>query len=121
MRQNQLSGAVEVRVHPEVREAEPGETIKLTAVVVNAKAGHMIPTGSAEERVVWLHVEATDAAGIINAVDISPQTFIAAPGVPLGLSRDAQYKCSDRLIHDPLQIGVATMVLNACQSVTRSP
>ena len=58
-----LAGVVEVRIHPETREAEPGDTVKLTAVVVNAKAGHKIPSGSAEERVLWLHVEATDAEG----------------------------------------------------------
>ena len=45
--------SIEVRIHPEVREAEPGETVKLTAVVVNAKAGHKVPSGSAEERVLW--------------------------------------------------------------------
>lgn len=58
-----LSGVAEVRIHPESREAEPGDTVKLTAVVVNAKAGHKIPSGSAEERVLWLHVEAKDARG----------------------------------------------------------
>ena len=56
-----------------------------------------------------LVVDATNAAGIIHAEDISPQTFIAAPGMPLGLSREALNKLSDRLLHDPLQIGVATM------------
>ena len=56
-----LSGVAEVRVHPEVREVEPGDPISITAVVVNAKAGHRIPSGSAEERVLWLHVEAKDA------------------------------------------------------------
>jgi pyrrolysine biosynthesis protein PylD len=54
-------------------------------------------------------VDATTAAEIIHTVDISPHTFIAAPGMPLGLSRDALEKVSDRLLHDPLQIGVATM------------
>lgn len=58
-----LSGVIEVRIHPEVREAEPRETVKLTATVVNAKAGHMVPSGSAEERMLWLHVEAVDAKG----------------------------------------------------------
>jgi len=56
-----------------------------------------------------LVVDATNAAGIIHAKEISPQTFIAAPGMPLGLSREAANKVSDRLLHDPLQIGVATM------------
>jgi len=58
-----LSGSVEVRIHPNEIEAARGDTVKLTVTVVNAKAGHMIPTGSAEERVVWLHVEARDSAG----------------------------------------------------------
>jgi len=58
-----LAGAVEVRIHPSARRARPGETVTMTATVVNAKAGHAIPSGSVEERVVWLHVEAVDAAG----------------------------------------------------------
>ena len=56
-----------------------------------------------------LVIDATNAAEIVHAGDISPQTFIAAPGIPLGLTRDALNKVSDRLLHDPLQIGVATM------------
>jgi pyrrolysine biosynthesis protein PylD len=56
-----------------------------------------------------LIVDATNAAEIIRSEDIASQTFIVAPGIPLGLSRKALYKVSDRLLHDPLQIGVATM------------
>ena len=56
-----------------------------------------------------LVVDATNAADIIHADDISPSMFIAAPGMPLGLSRNALKKVSDRILHDPLQIGVATM------------
>ena len=56
-----------------------------------------------------LVIDATNAAEIVHAGDISPKTFIAAPGIPLGLTRDALNKVSDRLLHDPLQIGVATM------------
>jgi pyrrolysine biosynthesis protein PylD len=56
-----------------------------------------------------LMVDATDAAEIIHAGDVSSWTFVAAPGIPLGLSRNAREKISDRMLHDPLQIGVATM------------
>ncbi len=70
-----LAGVAEVRIHPETREAEPGDTMKLTAVVVNAKAGHKIPSGSAEERVLWLHVEATDAAGKSYHLAVDPKGF----------------------------------------------
>jgi len=58
-----LAGVVEVRVHPEVREAEPGERVRVVAVVVNAKAGHKVPTGSVEDRLLWLDLEAKDAKG----------------------------------------------------------
>lgn len=58
-----LAGSVEVRIHPAELELAPGATQRLVATVVNAKAGHMIPSGSAEERVVWLDVAAVDAAG----------------------------------------------------------
>ena len=44
-----LAGVIEVRIHPEDREAEPGDRVRLTATLVNAKAGHKVPTGSAEE------------------------------------------------------------------------
>ena len=66
-----------------------------------------------------LIVDATNAAGIIHAKNISPQTFIAAPGMPLGLSRDALEKVSDRLLHDPLQIGVATMGMAIVKQISQ--
>ncbi len=70
-----LAGVAEVRVHPEAREVEPGDPIRLTAVVVNAKAGHKIPSGSAEERVLWLHVEAKDASGKVWPLRVDRKGF----------------------------------------------
>jgi pyrrolysine biosynthesis protein PylD len=61
-------------------------------------------------------IDATPAAEIIRAHHITPETYISAPGVPLGLDKDAQAQISNRLLHDPLQIGVATMVVCACKS-----
>lgn len=70
-----LAGVVEVRIHPESREAEPGDRVRLVAVLVNAKAGHKVPSGSAEERLLWLHVEATDAAGRIYHLPVDKKGF----------------------------------------------
>ena len=70
-----LMGAVEVRIHPSELEVKPGREIILTATVVNAKAGHMIPSGSAEERVVWLHVEAVDASGATHHLRVDTKGF----------------------------------------------
>jgi pyrrolysine biosynthesis protein PylD len=57
-------------------------------------------------------VDASPASGIIEARHIKPTTMVAAPGVPLGLTPEAQYRIRGRLIHDPLQIGVATMMIS---------
>jgi len=70
-----LAGAAEVRVHPEAREVEQGDPVRITAVVVNAKAGHKIPSGSAEERVLWLHVEAKDAKGQVHHLKVEKKGF----------------------------------------------
>jgi len=58
-----VRGVVELRIHPDIREAEPSERVKFTVALFNQKTGHSFPTGSAEERMLWLHVEATDAKG----------------------------------------------------------
>lgn len=58
-----IRGSVEMRITPDVREAILGDPAKLTLVLHNAKAGHKIPTGSAEERQVWVRVEAVDSEG----------------------------------------------------------
>lgn len=60
-----------------------------------------------------IFVDATPASGIIEARHIKPTTVVAAPGIPLGLTAEAQSRIRNRLIHDPLQIGVATMMISA--------
>lgn len=116
-----LAGVAEVRVHPEAREVEPGDPVKITAVVVNAKAGHKVPSGSAEERVLWLHVEATDAAGRVHHLRVERKGFPGEaytiadakalayqdigeirgiPGFP-GLPRDGAVPDGDRIFRLP--------------------
>ncbi len=73
--EGKLKGSVEVRINPNVLEAEPGETVKFTAVIVNAKAGHKIPTGSSEERVLWLNVEAKDKKGKVYHIPVDKKGF----------------------------------------------
>ncbi len=61
--QSKLRGAVELRIHPDQREVEPGGIVKLTVQAFNHKVGHKIPSGSAEERQLWLTVIAYDQEG----------------------------------------------------------
>ena len=57
--------------------------------------------------------DASPAANIIEAKHIRPETLIAAPGMPLGLTEEAYSLVEQRLIHDVLEIGVATMFVHA--------
>lgn len=56
-------------------------------------------------------IEATNSADVICGKDIGSETLIAAPGMPLGITMAAYRESKARILHDPLQTGVATMGL----------
>ena len=58
-----VGGSIELRMHPEEREVLFDEAVVLKVQLFNAKAGHKIPTGSVEDRIVWLDVRASDING----------------------------------------------------------
>jgi hypothetical protein len=58
-----VGGAIEVRMHPSEREAEPGTQIVISVQLFNGKCGHKVPSGSSEERQLWLRVVAMDVEG----------------------------------------------------------
>jgi pyrrolysine biosynthesis protein PylD len=60
-------------------------------------------------------IDATPSTDLVDASVITPDTYVAVPGVPCGLSSEARKKLFNRYLHDPLQIGVATMVIDACK------
>lgn len=74
-RSRQGGGTIELRIHPDTRETEPGETVKFTVALFNQKTGHKFPTGSVEDRIVWLHVEAVDAAGKVYHLPVDKKGF----------------------------------------------
>jgi pyrrolysine biosynthesis protein PylD len=57
-------------------------------------------------------VDACPTGEFIMLRHISEDTKIAAPGIPLGVQLEGIAQLSNRLIHDPLQIGVATMLFD---------
>ena len=58
-------------------------------------------------------IDASPARDIINRSHVRGDTYISAPGIPTGLNAGALKKLSARYLHDPLQIGVATMIVEA--------
>jgi pyrrolysine biosynthesis protein PylD len=57
--------------------------------------------------------DAAPAKNIIGADAVTAKTFVAAPGMPCGVTPQAFAKLGERLLHDPLQIGVACMLMDA--------
>ncbi len=70
-----VGGTIELRIHPDITEVEPGEKIKLTLALFNQKTGHKFPSGSVEDRIVWAHVEAIDASGKIYHLPVDKKGF----------------------------------------------
>ena len=53
--------------------------------------------------------DATNTGDHIDVEMIGKRTLVAAPGMPCGITAAARRTLGNRLLHDPLQIGVATM------------
>lgn len=70
-----VRGTIELRIQPDIRDAEPGETIVFTVALFNQKTGHKFPTGSVEDRIVWLQVEATDNKGKVYHLNVDKKGF----------------------------------------------
>jgi hypothetical protein len=56
-----LASAIELRMNPLEREVSYDGLVTLNVQLFSAKPGHKFPTGSVEDRIVWLHVTARDA------------------------------------------------------------
>ncbi|MBN1559521.1 hypothetical protein JW998_04685, partial [candidate division KSB1 bacterium] len=70
-----VGGAIEIRMHPTERELEYDDTVELQVQLFNGKAGHKIPTGSVEDRILWLHVTAIDANGVEYHLPVDRKGF----------------------------------------------
>jgi len=70
-----VQGTIELRIHPDIREAEPGDKVKFTIALFNQKTGHKFPSGSVEDRIVWMHVAAVDAAGKAYHLPVDKKGF----------------------------------------------
>jgi nitrate/TMAO reductase-like tetraheme cytochrome c subunit len=95
---SKLKGAIEISMHCDQTEIPYDGIITIQVELFNAKAGHKIPTGSVEDRILWLDVTATDEDGKIYHLPVDKKGFegeeytIASNelaykdmGVPLGI------------------------------------
>lgn len=64
--------------------------------------------------------DATDEGGFIDPAHLNQHSFVAAPGMPCGLTPEALEEHRDRILHDALEIGVATLAVQAAVDQTIS-
>lgn len=114
-----LAGVIEMVAYPMEREILYDIPAEIKVELYNGKAGHKFPTGSVEDRIVWLHVTATDSEGNSYHLPVDEKGFdgeeytIAADvlayqdlGIPLndpdfkGLQRDG-VPFGDRIFRMP--------------------
>lgn len=66
--QAMLNGAATLYIYPLSKEIRAGKPFDISVVITNSRAGHRIPTGSTEERQLWLRLEVRDANGKIHHI-----------------------------------------------------
>ena len=60
---DKMAGAVDIALYADTNQIAPDSSIKVRAELFNGKVGHSIPSGSSEERMLWLEMVAIDATG----------------------------------------------------------
>ncbi len=64
--------------------------------------------------------DATNGGNHIGPAHLTPRTMVAAPGMPCALTPEAMAEHRDRILHDALEIGTATMAVQAAADFVRS-
>ncbi|MBD3384116.1 hypothetical protein GF407_04235 [candidate division KSB1 bacterium] len=72
---SKVAGSIEMKIHPRERELPWDGAAILKVQLFNGKAGHKIPTGSVEDRIMWLHVTATDSKGNTYHLPVDKKGF----------------------------------------------
>ena len=70
-----VASVIEIRMHPSEREVEIDDGVVISVQLFNAKTGHKFPSGSVEDRIVWLHVTATDSNGNTYHLPVDKKGF----------------------------------------------
>lgn len=63
--------------------------------------------------------DATNTGGFIESDHLTAKTLMAAPGLPCALTPEALARHGDRVLHDVLEIGTATMAVQAALGLAR--
>jgi hypothetical protein len=101
-----LKGSVDLALYADNPEVKPGSKVVIRAVLYNGKVGHYIPSGSSEERVLWLEVQAEDGEGNAVRIPVDKKGF---PGEEFTIadSRAFAYQAMGEIMEIPGYRGIS--------------
>jgi hypothetical protein len=70
-----LEGSVDLALYADGSEVKRGSKVEIRTVLYNGKVGHFIPSGSSEERMLWLEVQASDSEGNVIRIPVNKKDF----------------------------------------------
>jgi len=72
---SKLAGSVDLALYTKKYEVTTGSEVKIRVELFNGKVGHSVPSGSTEERMLWLEVEAVDGKGDTVCLPVDKKGF----------------------------------------------
>jgi hypothetical protein len=70
-----LKGSVDLALYADKTEVKAGSKVVIRALLHNGKVGHYIPSGSSEERMLWLEVRGMDGEGGVYRIPVDKKGF----------------------------------------------
>ena len=101
-----LKGSVDLALYTDNPEIKRGSKIAIRAVLYNGKVGHYIPSGSSEERMLWLEVEVVDGEGNAIRVPVDAKGF-AGEGFTIADSDAFAYQAMGEIMEIPGYKGIS--------------
>jgi len=103
--EQKLAGAVDLALYTDAPEVRRGSKVQIRAVLYNGKVGHFIPSGSSEERMLWLEVTA-GSAGVLWRIPVD-RTGFAGEQYTIADSQALAYQAIGEIMGVPGYKGIA--------------
>lgn len=103
---SKLGGSIDIAVYPSKEVVAPGSELPIRIELFNGKAGHFIPSGSAEERMLWLEVRVVDEKGQGTLLPVIPKGF-AGEEFTIADSKAIAYQAMGEIMEVPGYKGVS--------------
>jgi len=101
-----LKGAVDLALYTDISNPGKGSKLPIRAVLFNGKVGHYIPSGSSEERMLWLEIQVQDSRGNVTHIPVDQKGF-AGEEYTIADSKALAYQAIGEIMEIPGYRGIA--------------